>query len=488
MNATTTPEIPSRRFNWTVYLALVLGAWLVNYPGRINPDTLDAITQAQNLGTLNDWQAPVVTWLLSLFTPVLGQPAGALLVQALLLFFYPAITLTAPNERRIGIADAALAVASGAFIVALIPMTGQILRDVVLVGAILCLLGVLDLSAGSGHRGARLWCTLALLFLIVAVRPTNFLMLGIAGGICAFFLFGAGRKFFLALLLIVVVCAASFHVTNYVNRKVLGASNVTQESSLIIFDIAGISSDIKQNLFAELPGWRADQVQPPWECYTPKAWDVFKWGVCKRYAELFDTAMHQAGAPPSEVQWWLSNVLRHPVSYSKHRISYTVELFKNAQIFSFGWGYPYALNIPKNIDVISGEITHGVDTGGWTHGIDMTRKFQMWEPTIAFVPFGWFAARIFARQTSLVWGLFFCVGTLLWSWRNRRLYQKFDLVVVVSSALGLGNVLMMMALGVADEGRYLAPTLVCGMVSLLRTIRAELQAREAETQRPGFSR
>jgi hypothetical protein len=475
MSNAPTPQIPSQRFNWIVYLALVLVAWLVNYPGRLNPDTLDAITQSQNLGTLNDWQAPVVTWLFAFFTPVLGQPAGALLVQALLLFFYPAITPGKPHDRRIGIADAALAVGSGAFIVLLIAMAGVIIRDVVLIGTILCLLGVLDLSSNSsGLRGVSFWFALILLFIIFAARPTNFLMLGISGGTAAVFIYGVGRKFFLTMVLIVFVCAASFPVTNYVNRKVLGASNAMQETSLIIFDIAGISSDLKQNLFAELRGWPADEVQPPWECYTPKSFDTFKWGVCQRYAELFDAAMHRTGAP-SEVQWWFSNVLRHPISYSKHRFFFTVELLKNEVHQMFGW-YPSATNISENIDQISGAITHGVDIGGWTHGVNMSQRIQMWQPTIAFVPFSWFASRTFGRPTSVDWGIFFCVATLLWSWRNRHKYKTFDWVVVVSSSLGLGNIMMMIVFGVSDESRYLAPTIICGIVSLLRTIRAELEA------------
>jgi hypothetical protein len=56
---------------------------------------------------------------------------------------------------------------------------------------------------------------------------------------------------------------------------------------------------------------------------------------------------------------------------------------------------------------------------------------------------------------------------------NRRLHRQIDIVVVASSALGLGNVLMLVAFGIGAEGRYLAPTLVCGIVSLLRTVYTE---------------
>jgi hypothetical protein len=114
-----------------------------------------------------------------------------------------------------------------------------------------------------------------------------------------------------------------------------------------------------------------------------------------------------------------------------------------------------------------------------TYGIDMTQKIQMWEPTIAAVPFYWIANKVFARRTSLVWGLAFCVVTLLWWWRNRRLHRQIDIVVVASSTLGLGNVLMLVAFGIGDAGRYLAPTLVCGIVSLLRTVYTERERVEA---------
>jgi hypothetical protein len=247
------------------------------------------------------------------------------------------------------------------------------------------------------------------------------------------------------------------------------------EESLIIFDVAGISTDIKENIFAQLDGWPTDKVPPPWDCYTPNEWDRFAWySSCKEYAGLFQTAMHRPEAPKSDVQWWLGIILRHPVSYMKHRISYTLELLRNKEPI-FNWGLPYAVNIPKNVDQISGAFSGGKDTGLLTHGIDMTQKIQMWEPTIAFVPFGWVAAGIFARPTSLVWGIFFCVSTLLWNWRNVRQRQNFDLVTVTSSAVGLGNIVMLAAFGVAAEGRYIAILLVCGIVSVLRTIGSEIQ-------------
>jgi hypothetical protein len=232
------------RFSWGVYLALVALAWLANYPGRINPDTLDQLTQARNLATLNDCQAPVLTWLYSLFTPVLGQPSGALLIQAMLMFVFPAIVFARTHDRRVGFADMdmAFAAAWGVLTAALVAITGQILKDVVEVGAILCLLGTAELRSTTRNPARLWWFALALLALIDTLRPTTFLMLAVAATICALFAFGLRRKFFVALLLIGVLSAGAFALPNYVNRKVLGAKDCGEQESLIVFDIAGMAT------------------------------------------------------------------------------------------------------------------------------------------------------------------------------------------------------------------------------------------------------
>jgi hypothetical protein len=472
------------RFDWRVYLALVSLAWLINYPGRLNPDTLDQLTQARNLDKLGDCQAPVLTWLYSLFAPVLGQPAGALLIQAMLMFVFPALVLSRTTDRRASIANMALTAAWGVLTAALVTITGQILKDVIEVGAILSLLAIIQLrSSPRNFSQPQFWCVLALLALVDTVRPTSFLMLAVAGSICALFAFGVRRKLLLSVSLIGVLSIGAFALPYYVNRHVLGAKNCGEEESLIIFDIAGISSSVGENLFAQLPGWTGDNLQRPWECYTPERWDSFKWGDdalpagagsstrdCKQYAVEYEVAIHRPGAP-SPIQWWFQNVLHHPLAYLEHRLAYTAMLFKDHRPL-IGWG-PYAINKPATIDQISGAVSHGRDLNGLTHGIDMTGKIQMWEPNILSVPFYWIGARLFARPASLGVGLLLCIGTLLWSWRTRRLNQAVDPVVIVSSALGVGNFIMFMAFGVADDGRYLVPTLICGIVSLLLTLRAE---------------
>jgi hypothetical protein len=454
------PRLRSYRFSWPTYVALVLLAFLVNYPGRLDPDTIDMVTIGEYPSLLHDWHAPVLTWLYSIFAPVLGQPAGALLTQALLIFVYAAVVPVRSGSEPVTIMSVGATVASGIFAVALIAIAGQIVKDPVAVGATLCLLGAIDLSRNSPDDGRWLAVKLALLLLILAIRPVNFMILATAGVICAYFAFGWGRLFIFAVILNLLICASSVPVLRYIDRHVLGARHVPVEHSLIIFDAAGISTDLKRNLFTELPGWPADKARPPWECYTSEKWNVFKWGACSEYAVLFDEAMKAPGAPRSAVRWWLNVILSHPVSYMKHRVSYTFQLLRGGRPV-MGWTSASASNAPGSNELFS---------EGSTHGIDMTQSIKTWKPWLAYVPFGWISASIFSRPASAAWGLLFCLTTLLWNWHCRSSHQKFDLTAVVSSAIGLGNVVMFAAVGVSADGRYTTVVLACGIVSLLRTI------------------
>jgi hypothetical protein len=451
------------RFVWPIYVALVATTWLVNYPGRINPDSLAMLWQAQHIGELNDWHAPSVTWLWSLFTPLLGQPAGALLVQSLLMFVYPAIAQR--HARRMSFVSAAISVAWVIFFVALIAVTGQVVKDVVLVGLILCLLAVLDLRLAS----TPMWLSLGgLLALIMLVRPTNFVMLALAGVIWAIFVFQRCRRRLMAVVLILAGSAATFPVSQFVNRVLLTAGDAMAERQLIIFDIAGVSSDIKQDLFVELPNWPRDEVLRPWECYTPKTWEPFAFGACSRYAELVGTSILKEGKT-SVVRWWLEVILRHPFSYLKQRFLYSYELIRHMSPIT-SWGPPYATN----------DQTRNELNGPFTNNIDMTHSFQLWKMNIAYAPFGRVAAVVVSHRTVAL-AILICIATLLLAWRDQRTKKGFDMVVVVSSALGAGNFVMLMLFGIATDGRYLLVTFVCGVISLLRMLNVSIVRKDELT-------
>jgi hypothetical protein len=448
----------------------------VNYPGRLNPDSYDMLTQAQHVDTLNDWHSPAVIWLWSLFTPVLGQPAGALLVQSLLLFVYPVVAWIKPiSTADRGPLDQALSVGYGVLLLALIPLAGAISKDQILIGLILCLLAIIHNESKYSRVGlikSRL-CYLPALAMILFVRPSNFIMIAIAGLAWAFLIFGRGGKFLMAVVSIAAGCALAVPATSFVNSVIFGAKSAMSERSLMIFDVAGISAREKIDLFGELPDWPTDQISRPWECYTPAAWDQFGWGACKEYSEAVEAKMTKLGAA-FVMRWWTGAILHYPYSYIAHRLSYFWNLLrKRTRVFA-RVVFPSAMNaLHSDTSVVR------------TYGIDMTGKFQVWEPTIRYRPFGLVSALVFSSPIVPVTVLS-CVATLVWSWRKTRERSgEVDAVIVVSSAIGIGNLLMLLLFGISDDGRYLLPTVICGGVSILRLIQRALdrrQRREADLQ------
>src|SRR5687768_12738907 len=96
------------RFSWLIFAMFLILCVAVNYPGRLNEDSLLQLVGAADRGLLTDLHSPLVTWIWSLPAPVLGQPAAALLVQSLLLACYAAMVPAAlPRDAR-GVAALAI--------------------------------------------------------------------------------------------------------------------------------------------------------------------------------------------------------------------------------------------------------------------------------------------------------------------------------------------------------------------------------------------
>jgi hypothetical protein len=164
--------------------------------------------------------------------------------------------------------------------------------------------------------------------------------------------------------------------------------------------------------------------------------------------------MQKAGTT-SVIFWWIDTILHHPFAYIGHRLSYLANLIGNhSRVIE-----PYVMNSP-NSDV----------SGIETYGIDMRKTFQMWYATIRFRPFQFIATLGFSPP-FVIGALLSCVVTLIWSWYKLFTNDaEIDMVLVVSSAIGMGNLIMLLMFGVADAGRYLLPSIICGEVSLLRIL------------------
>jgi hypothetical protein len=451
-----------------IYAGLVGLAFSVNYPGRLVPDSLDMLTQAVHPETLNDWHEPATTGFWLLFAPILGQPASALLSQALLIFIYPAILIERTIAQRLITIPILLGLT--VFVAALVAVTGTIVKDIVLVGLLLCLFAALDLHPTSALRVFRVALFAVLIIAITLIRPTNSLLFGFTA-ICWVAI--QRMKIRTAIPVVILICittVSSPWMTKLFDRNLLGAADAKAEDMLVIFDVAGISSAIHKDLFAQLPGWPTDgpsdpsqteqsggslkrKVEPPWHCYTPVSVDPFAFGECKEYLTLLRDSKVKT------INWWLRSIVGHPIGYAIHRSKYAFYLVRSMLQFST-WGAPYASNVAFRLNELFSQSTHG---------IDMRSRFELWEPRIAYVPFGWAAAFMISRP-FLVIVIFVCLIVLIKSWKMSRARYEFDSFEMSAGAIGLGNILMVVAFGIAADARYLLPTFICGFVIVLRKL------------------
>ena len=434
-----------------IYAGLVGLAFSVNYPGRLTPDSLDMLMRAAHPETLNNWHEPATIGFWLLFAPVLGQPASALLSQALLIFVYPAVLIERAIAKRT--INVPFQVGLAAFVAALVGVTGIVVKDMVLVGLFMCLLAVLEFTrVGAKSLLIALPVVAALMIGIILIRPTNSVLIALTAVFWIVVHPIKIRTAISALFLIFIAVVASPSVIKSIDRSLFGARDARPELQLIIFDVAGISSLIHEDLFAELPGWPKDsrKLRSPWECYSPINWDTFRWGDCEEYFALVENIT------ASPISWWVRSILAHPIAYVIHRLDYAFHLIQSMSPIST-WGGPYATNTDQLF-------------GTTVTGFEMRGVFQPWKHRIVQVPFDRTAALVFSRPILMI-TIFVCAFVLISAWRSRRgAGAVIDLVEMGAAGIGLANFITLTALGVASEGRYLLPTFVCGIVIVLRRL------------------
>lgn len=432
-----------------IWLALAGLAFAINYPGRLNPDSIDQLTQAVHLQLLNDWHEPWIIGAWRLFSPLAGEPAGALLAQSLLLAVYPALLIS----RAIAARDRSAAswALLGLFTASLIEVAGQIVKDALLLGFILCFLAVLDVQGSAEQRRWKMLLALPPAIAAFLIRPVNAFLFGFPAAVALLAWRVKWRIAVPALLLILAICAIQIPLVKFLDGHILKAPHSNIESSVIIFDVAGISTLSHSDLFATIPGWPTGALARPWDCYTPYYWDPFKWGKCGRYFDLFNA--HVRG----RYGFWIKAILSHPGAYLLHRARYAFQSFRSAAPMAT-FGTPYAINTAA---------TRNDMFGAFTHGVDMRGQFQLWHRTIASRIVEWIAAIVFSKLAGLV-EMTACFVALYFGIRKGR--EHVDDVSLAAASMGVANLLLMAMFGAAAEGRYFLPTYICGLLTLMRAV------------------
>lgn len=416
-----------------IYAPLVFVTWLVNYPGRAAPDAIDMLWQGQEISRLGSWHSPFVTFLYALPDPIMGSPAGALLMQALVAMIWPASIFWRILSATMSDMARRLALVAWSIVtMALIALAGQVLKDIMLLAILSALLATL-----TSRLANKRFLAFALVVAACLVRQPNF----------AVFLFVGGALYLLAPWRVLppvksaLVGAAGVGIATFaVMPALLPAKPAYPATTLYLFDLAGISASLRENVFEEIGAPPGTLTPDPWDCYTPNRSDIFMWGDCKIYGKVVGENMDKFPA------FWLSAIARHPIAYIEHRLRYAVVLFSMNDttqnlLVPPPPDFNYVVNTPASIDFMPVE----------------KRSVQMWKAQVGYLPFGVVAHNLFRSPLGhpLLW-LVLCLAGLAWGVREAR--RGNVTLILVASLYGVGNALMFIVLSPADDIRYLLPT------------------------------
>jgi hypothetical protein len=438
------------------YIVLVIIAFAANWPGRANPDTIDMLWQARELSGLNDWHAPFITLIYGLLSPLLGSPGGALMLQVTTLMLWPSFIFAQIARARIGTISRGIAFCLWCVICAvLVALSGQIVKDMLLVcfaSVLLLLLSTVGFAAEADSSSPffRKLGIASLLMAISLIRLPNLLVIDFSLLVAAL-ASQRRRQRFLVLAFIAGVGLPA--ITVIFSRHIVPAHHGHPERALQVFDLAGMSTSLKRDLFEDLAGGKPMPAKRPWECYTPKQSDAFLWGACQDYARFLADHSDRVTA------FWLEQIARHPGAYLTHRLRFTSWLLSrdgaaNEVIVPPPPQYWLATNNAQFIKDLPER---------------MAVRLQLWQPTIAYVPFGTIAHLWFQSPLGdpLVWVTILAIG--VWG-GSRRLQLSNDALPLLVSVAGLGNVLLFMAFGASDDFRYLLPTMLCAIATVVLSV------------------
>lgn len=442
---------PPIEFVWPVFAAFTAICFAVGYPGRLNQDSLYAVITISARAELGNWHSPTLAWLWSLPGPLLGQPAGALLVQSLLLGLYSGFLPRVPPTPR-GWLALALALT---FRLALVGGFGFIGKDIVVLGAMLVAIQLVQYRSTAGLGHAHRVALAGLVGLVLLIKAPNFLTFVVALALILPFFLRSPGPYAAIVVGALLVGMLSVPLDRAVDRHVFGAKDMHPDKQLVIFDLAGISMRTHSNAFASVAGWPTSRLPPIGRCYLPYMWDAFApWGPCSGYSAAFD----RLDAPLK--RRWATEILAHPLAYAAHRLTYTGYLLRSQDHRSWGLG-GNAVNDATSAASIG-------ETREMMARLKADRPVRLWRPGIATRPFRWLEARLLRYPTIHFVAILGSLAMLLHGWLQRR--DGVRLGALLAVGLGLGNVAMLVVFGVADPARYLLPTTCLFYAALLALI------------------
>ena len=293
----------------------------VYYPGIFTPDSLEQFAQAQS-GEFEDWHPPIMAALWRLLDYIHVGPEPLFLTH--LVLFWTGLWALSDGLVRVGWKWGVLAPLLG-----LAPFVfnyvGLLWKDVALADAWVFAASlafrrfaqreklhvvehVLIWAAfiyGALVRGNSIFAAVPL---VLHVLDTDIFSRRIWPQLAACLLVPA----------LLLAGAATF------NGRVLQAEAQHPEDSLFLFDLVGISHQIRGNL---VPGsWTPAQARRIPDCYGADKWDHLGMGHCQFLTQTLDD--RELWGQPAISHAWLAAIARYPAQYAAHRLAFTNQMMR----------------------------------------------------------------------------------------------------------------------------------------------------------------
>ena len=300
---------------------------LAYWPGFLSWDSVRQYDQATS-GKFDDWHPPAMEWLWRQLIPIHSGPAPMLLLQLALIWGGLALLAGWAWKRRAP--GLAIAIAACGLMPFSIALTGEILKDCLMAGALLVATGLIAWQGDA--RGDLARATLPAIgiacLLFAAMLRFNAFLATVPLFIA--FLPSAVWRTPLRLAVNALLAATLMLAAMPIVNRLIGAKPSGVSLSLIIFDLGGITKFSGENVF---PKMAVDNpVAVATRCYEPDAWDSYSWWVDRICPINFENVRAAfAAGHTSPYLFWLKAIASHPIAYAEHRLTH-VNI--HARIFS----------------------------------------------------------------------------------------------------------------------------------------------------------
>jgi hypothetical protein len=302
------------------FVALVgaIQAWAY-WPGIMTWDAVRQYDQAAN-GGFDDWHPPAMGWLWQKLIPIHVGPMPMLVLQLALYWIGFALMVWAAwrRERR----GCAVALALCALLPIPLALMGSVLKDCLMLGALLVATAMLALARpGRSHvRWDWVLRVIGILFLIAAATLRFNAFVATVPLMVALLPAGWRDRWWRIGIATIVAAGLSLGAMPVANR-LIGAEKSGVELSLVIFDLGGITKHTGIDAFP--PIGVANPVAVNRRCYTALKWDSYSfWAAnpCPISFEKVEGWFGDNGGNP--YLYLLRAIVAHPIAYAHHRLAH----------------------------------------------------------------------------------------------------------------------------------------------------------------------